>query len=341
MYLDALLYLSFVGLDFGGIMTTTAADRPQVVTGAATAIALAMLAVALTAGAGYGHPAGAGEVVSSSGRDGQLQGGVHAVFSRLQARGQARPLMTAAPRQGHGGAAGDSDGHDGHGGPNGQSVAWEPGQDGRGGAVVFRGEASEFERDGRREHHHDELAPCRPTAEQQAAADGVYRETVAALRKYENNPALALADGFYFAVGPNDRYVHMVAPERVADPMILVGERIESFMYAQTDRGLVPIGGMYVMPAEFTERGLRPAEPSAGPEFGGCLTRWHDHGGEGLGALTGGTIERTPEMLHVWTYPGLEPYGHYDGRDLAALSTPGSYLPMLCRETEDHSACTP
>lgn len=234
------------------------------------------------------------------------------------------------------GEAGDSGDHGDHENA-GEPVAWEPGHGGRGGALVFRGEESEWEKQGRKEHHHE--GPCTPTAEQQAGADRLHRETVASLRKYENNPALALADGFYFVVGPTDRYLHMVAPERIGDPRILVAEQIESFMYAVTDRGLVPIGGMYVMPSEFTEQGMRPTEPSAGPEFGGCLTRWHDHGAEGFGALFAGG--RTPEMLHVWTYPGLEPYGHYDGRDLARYSTPGSYLPMLCRETEDHSVCTP
>lgn len=303
-------------------MTTTAADRSRSITVVATATALAAFAVGLVAGSGHATAAAYTPV------------GASAEFSRLQALGQAEPLMAW---HGQGGDPGDSDGHDDHGGDS-QSVAWEPGPDGRGGALVFRGEASEFERDGSGEHHHGDSVPCEPTAEQQAAADRVHRDTVAALQKYENNPALALADGFYFAVGPNDRYVHMVAPERVADPRILVADEIESFMYALTDRGLVPIAGMYMMPAEFTEQGLRPTEPSAGPEFGGCLTRWHDHGNEGFGMLFGG---RTPEMLHVWTYPGLEPYAHYDGRDLAGLSTPGSYVPMLCRETEDTSACTP
>jgi hypothetical protein len=124
----------------------------------------------------------------------------------------------------------------------------------------------------------------------------------------------------------------MVAPERVRDPRILVADEIESFMYAVTDDGLVPIGGMFMMPAEMTTEGMRPTEPTAGPELGGCLTRWHDHGADGFGTLFAGG--RTPEMLHVWTHPTMEPWGHYDGRDVAQLSTPGSFVPSLCRESE-------
>ena len=98
----------------------------------------------------------------------------------------------------------------------------------------------------------------------------MHQETVAALRKYENNPAHALADG-PLRCRPDRPLLHMVAPERIANP---------------------------------------------GPEFGGCLTRWHDHGAEGFGLA-------------------------FNGRGPRRCSTAGSYLPMVCRETEEHSACTP
>jgi hypothetical protein len=89
---------------------------------------------------------------------------------------------------------------------------------------------------------------------------------------------------------------------------------------------------MYIMP----EYGMR------GPEIGGCLTRWHHHGGLGGRLVTAGTMENTPEMLHVWTYPGLDPWGHYDGRELSQLWTPGSFVPSVCREYGDASdVCLP
>ena len=43
-------------------------------------------------------------------------------------------------------------------------------------------------------------------------------------------------------VGPADRFVHMINWDRVFDAKLLDPARIESFMYAQTDRGLVVIG---------------------------------------------------------------------------------------------------
>jgi hypothetical protein len=53
-------------------------------------------------------------------------------------------------------------------------------------------------------------------------------------------------------------------------------------------------------------------------------------------------MEETPQMLHVWTYPGLEPYGHYDGRELSQLWKPGSYVPSVCREFGDaNDVCVP
>ena len=59
-------------------------------------------------------------------------------------------------------------------------------------------------------------------------------------------------------------------------------------MYANTSKGPVLMGAMYLMP----EPGV------SGPQIGGCLTQWHAHALEGW---------ETPEMMHVWTasgYPG-------------------------------------
>ena len=199
---------------------------------------------------------------------------------------------------------------------------------GSGYAFVYRGPADQGQ--GTVGHHSDE--PCQPTPEQQAAADQLYRETDTQMRAYDNNPGRAAADGFTYAFPLTDRIIHMVAPSRVRDETILQAGEIESFLYVMTDRGLTAVGGMYVMPD--------PNVP--GPQIGGCLTRWHEHAGTAGRLTTAGTMERTPEMLHVWTYPRLQPYGHYDGRALSQLWGPGSVVPSLCRESGDSSdACLP
>jgi hypothetical protein len=44
----------------------------------------------------------------------------------------------------------------------------------------------------------------------------------------------------------------------------------------------------------------------------------------------------------VWTYPGLDPYSHYGGREIAQLWAPGKYTPSVCREFGDaNDVCLP
>jgi hypothetical protein len=157
-------------------------------------------------------------------------------------------------------------------------------------------------------------------------------EVQAELKQYENNPAEALADGFNYVFGPTDRMLHMVSVPRIDDPVVLDATQIESFIYYMTDTGFVPIGGMFVMPRDAT----------TGPEPGGCLTQWHHHGGIVGRWATAGTSGTTPPMMHVFTYPGLDPWGHYDGRDLAPLWTPGRWVPSVCRSADDaNNGCLP
>jgi hypothetical protein len=173
---------------------------------------------------------------------------------------------------------------------------------------------------------------CAPTDAQQAAADRIVTEVDAELRPYENNPATALADGFNYVFGPTDRMLHMVHLGRVDDSTAMDATQIESFIYYMTDTGFVPIGGMFVMPRGST----------GGPEPGGCLTQWHHHGGFVARWATAGTSDSTPPMMHVFTYPGLDPWGHYNGRDLAHLWTPGRWVPSVCRSASDaNSGCLP
>lgn len=175
-------------------------------------------------------------------------------------------------------------------------------------------------------------SPCNPTAEQQAAADRIVAEVKNELVQYENNPAAALADGFDYVFGPTDRMLHVVSLDRIQDPDALKAPEIESFIYYMTDTGFVPIGGMFVMPRDST----------SGPEPGGCLTQWHNHGGVVARWATAGTSDTTPLMMHVFTYPGLDPWGHYTGRDLAPLWTPGRWVPSVCRQAEDaNTGCLP
>jgi hypothetical protein len=203
--------------------------------------------------------------------------------------------------------------------------AAQNGDPGSGYAFVFKGPPDPSQ--GR--HPHSDSA-CKPTGAQASAAQRLYRDTDNELRKYANNPGRAIADGFAWAFGPTDRIIHMINVERVFDPTVGDPKEIESFLYVPTDRGLVPVGGMYIMP----EAG------KAGPAIGGCVTQWHEHGEFVARWASLGTMERTPEMLHVWTYPGLEPFGHYDGRTLSQLWRPTRFVPMFCREFGDASdAC--
>jgi hypothetical protein len=239
---------------------------------------------------------------------------------------------------GGGHAEGGHDDGSGGGSDDDISVTYEaarPAENGRpaqGSAIVFRSPSGPTEEGAHSGEGHHSDAPCEPTPEQQAVADRLYAETTATLERYENNPALAIADGFQQVIGPADRFVHMVNVGRVFDPTILDPAQIESFMYAQTDRGLVAIGGMYIMPAEFRDGKVVPTEPKHGPQIGGCRTQWHKHSGWVAAVSTAGTNwEETPEMLHVWTYPGLDPWSHYAGRELSQLWAPWKDVPSFCR----------
>ena len=140
---------------------------------------------------------------------------------------------------------------------------------------------------GRHEHHG---GACRPTAEEQAAADKLVRDTKAAITRYAGT-GRAMVDGYQPFGGPGrDRAQHYVNDSYRRNSAVLDPNQIESLVYGWTDRhGVVLIGALYVMP----KAGM------PGPEIGGCLTQWHiheigprDHNGKGA---------EFPEMLHVWT----------------------------------------
>lgn len=132
---------------------------------------------------------------------------------------------------------------------------------------------------GEKEDHADCTEP--PTPQQQEAADKLAAETKAGVAKYLD-PAAAEAEG-YQPSSPSWRPVtHYINPAYQRDGEILDPSRPESLVYANTSKGPVLLGAMYLMP-----------EPGTlGPRIGGCLTQWHPH------SLWG---QETPEMMHVWT----------------------------------------
>ena len=268
-------------------------------------------------------------------------GGGHSDGEQQQGAGGHDPGSDEHESGGDGGEGhdpgADDHGSSEHGGaqPAGdqQAIALESGstdEDGRptrGPALVVYDRADE----GTQGAGHDETA-CEPTAAQQATADTIVTEVRAELEQYENNPAEALADGFNYVFGPTDRMLHMVNTQRVGDADVVKTPEIESFIYYMTDTGFVPIGGMFIMPRGAT----------SGPQPGGCLTQWHQHGGFVGRWATAGTSDSTPLMLHVFTYPGLDPWGHYTGRELAPLWTPGAWVPSVCRSAGDaNNGCLP
>jgi hypothetical protein len=143
---------------------------------------------------------------------------------------------------------------------------------------------------------------CRPTKAQYAAAQKLVADTERATAKYASLTA-ALADGYVAPANPA-MVDHYRNDQHIRDGKVLDPSRPESLMYAQTPRGPVLAGVMYItnIPGEF------------GPEPGGCLTRWHVHTNLCLtldwasfsemppaGTCPAGTFRWIPPpALHVW-----------------------------------------
>lgn len=138
---------------------------------------------------------------------------------------------------------------------------------------------------GHKEHH----AECTqsPTPDQQEAADKLATDTKAGVAKYEDLSA-AIADGYRPISSSWQPIGHYLDPSYQREDKALDPSRPEALVYANTSKGPVLMGAMYLMP----EPGV------SGPQIGGCLTQWHAHALDGW---------ETPEMMHVWTasgYPG-------------------------------------
>ena len=109
--------------------------------------------------------------------------------------------------------------------------------------------------------------------------------------------------------------VHYVNPAFLLRGGELQPDKVESLVYANTPRGKVLIGAMYIMHSLGTP----------GPAVGGSLTPWHHHENLCFDTTTGvitaltnaagkcpvGTDnQRTPDMLHVWVVDN--PNGPFD-----------------------------
>lgn len=177
-------------------------------------------------------------------------------------------------------------------------------------------------------NHHHYQGTCTPTTTQKAAADRISSDMTRALAKYNNNPWRALRDGFVAYPIPLSKMFHMVAVNRYYDGKMLDAYRVESFMYAMTDKGLTAVGGMFIFPF----KNATPPNPT------GCMLVWHRHTG-GEGAVTS-FDPQDPDtsvwMAHVWTFGGLDPWGRdFDGTEPHAWFFAYRYLPVVCAEDGD------
>ncbi len=120
-----------------------------------------------------------------------------------------------------------------------------------------------------------------PTPQQQEAADKLAVDTKAGVAEYVD-PSVAKAEG-YRPSSPSWRPItHYLNPAYQRDGEVLDPDRPEALVYANTSKGTVLLGAMY----------LAPEPGDSGPRIGGCLTQWHAHSLQGW---------ETPEMMHVWT----------------------------------------
>jgi hypothetical protein len=160
------------------------------------------------------------------------------------------------------------------------------------------------------EHAHGANLPevAAATAEQRAAAEALWKESMANAERWRD-PEAAVAAGFRFkddgAAGPGRkvRFLHVANPAWRADGRVLDPAHPETLVWwnGPGDR-LTLVGVMYTA-----------AKGSHGPAVGGPITRWHDHEScrdPGTGAKLGRPVDgacpdgqvyrRSGEMMHVW-----------------------------------------
>jgi len=141
-------------------------------------------------------------------------------------------------------------------------------------------------------------------------AEALVAATNANLERYTDIEA-AKADGYVPISAALDEttpgYLHLVDPDRVADPSVADPEEVESLLYSRGDDGeLHLLAAMYILPPDQT---LDDA-----PEVSDPAAHWHEHSDlcwledrPGLiagpyidGECAGGGVHRALAMLHVW-----------------------------------------
>ena len=205
----------------------------------------------------------------------------------------------------------------------GGEITYEPATpDGKHGADI-RGHNAAMDR--QHAEMHAVNKPCTPTAKQHRIADRLLRDSRAAIKKYDNNPARALADGFIAYPIPLSKMFHMVSPARVRDSYELTPSKVESFMYAMTDSGLKAVGVMYM----FDPRDEVPPNPT------GCILQWHRHIGT-AGLVTSFDPQHpyaSAWMAHIWTFGYDDPWHDGDGTEPHTWFFGYRYIPNVCDST--------
>jgi hypothetical protein len=142
-----------------------------------------------------------------------------------------------------------------------------------------------------------------PTDEQRAAAVKLLEDTRSGIERY-TDVQVALADGYRPAQPAGGATAHYNNPAYEKAGRVVDTNRPEALVYANTPRGPLLLGAMYMLP--------RNTQP---PDIGGSLTEWHTHanvcfllpfGIDGLqspyGTCSIGALNAPlPPMLHVWT----------------------------------------
>jgi len=142
-----------------------------------------------------------------------------------------------------------------------------------------------------------------PTDEQRVAAAKLLEDTRVGIERY-SDVHVALADGYRASQPAGGPTAHYNNPAYEKAGRIVDTNRPEALVYANTPRGQLLLGAMYMLP--------RNTQP---PDIGGSLTEWHTHsnvcfllpfGIDGLqspyGTCSVGALNAPlPPMLHVWT----------------------------------------
>lgn len=149
-----------------------------------------------------------------------------------------------------------------------------------------------------------------PTDLERAEADRIYRETAAAIAKYEDL-SVAAAAGYDVGNIVGSQF-HAENARFKSDGVVLDPQRPETLVYEPGPNGPILLGALF----EMESAGM------PGPAFGGPITVWHAHdhicfafsppaiaGFEsplGVCPVASISFPVTNEMIHLWTIPGVE-----------------------------------